>query len=189
MKVLLTTLLFLFAAFHQDAAVAGQPASRTYQDANRLFAKSQYEAALRAYQKALVDSSNAVSRGDIQSRIGDCYFRLQDYQKALESYRIALQNQNQAQRPPTQYWIGFCAFLLGRDAEAETEFLKIPELYPKSGMWVGTAWYWAGRAAERLGGKERATKHYRKAGGTGTSKQEKFAMKRAEKAKGENVGR
>ncbi len=107
------------------------------------------------------------------------FFSLADYQHALDAYRRALKEQKPVERAQTQYWIGFCAFLLGRDAEAVTEFLKIPESYPASGMWVGTAYYWAGRASERMGRKEQAAELYRKAGGKGTSTQERFAMKKA----------
>ncbi len=46
-------------------------------------------------------------------------------------------------------------------------------------MLVGTAYYWAGRASERMGRKDQAAELYRKAGGKGTSTQERFAMKKA----------
>jgi TolA-binding protein len=69
---------------------------------------------------------------------------------------------------------------MGSDAEAVAEFLKIPELYPSSGMWVGTAYYWAGRASERRGKTEEAAEYYRKAGGNGRSTQGRFALKKAE---------
>lgn len=151
--------------------------------ANRMFAEGKYSDALLAYQKVLAAPSDDVSTGDVHSRIGDCYFRLHDYRNALNAYRNALQNQKQSQRPPTQYWIGFCSFLLGNDKEAVAEFLKIPELYPSSGMWTSTAYYWAGRASERLGDKEQAVKYYRKAGGRGTSTEGRFAMKKAEALK------
>jgi TolA-binding protein len=70
---------------------------------------------------------------------------------------------------------------MGRNAEALSEFLKIPELYPDSGMWVSTAYYWAGRVCERMGEKELAADYFRKAGGSGKSPQGKFALKKAEK--------
>jgi tetratricopeptide (TPR) repeat protein len=79
----------------------------------------------------------------------------------------------------SQYWIAFCCLLMGNDAEAVTEFLKIPALYPSSGMWVGTAYYWAGRASERRGNTEDAAEYYRKAGGNGRSTQGRFALKKA----------
>jgi tetratricopeptide (TPR) repeat protein len=181
--MLLSTLLILFAVVHQSAAVAEQSGSRAYNDANRLFAGEKYADALLAYQSVIAIPSKEVSAGDVHSRIGDCYFRLQDYKSALNAYRIAVQNQKLSQRPPTQYWIGFCAFLLGNDDEAVTEFLKIPGLYPSSGMWVGTAYYWAGRASERMGRKEQAAEYYRKAGGNGKSTQGRFALKRADRIK------
>jgi TolA-binding protein len=103
-----------------------------------------------------------------------------NYSGALDAYRGAITSQKPADRPQTQYWIGFCCLMQGKDAEAVKEFLKIPENYPSEGRWVSTAYYWAGRASERLGRKEQAAEFYRKAGGSGTSTQERFAMKKAE---------
>jgi tetratricopeptide (TPR) repeat protein len=187
-KILLSTLLILFAFFGQSAALAEQPASRAYNNANKLFAQAKYTEALSAYQASLAIPANNVFAGDVHSRIGDCYFKLQDYKNALNSYRVALENQEPSQRPPTQYWIGFCAFLLGKNSEAVAEFLKIPELYPASGMWVGTAYYWAGRASERMGRKDLAAVYYKKAGGNGKSTQGRFAMKKAEGVGSVNPG-
>jgi hypothetical protein len=56
-------------------------------------------------------------------------------------------------------------------------------------MWVNTAFYWAGRASERMGRKEQAGEFYRKAGGNGKSVQGKFALKKAEAVKKEARGR
>jgi tetratricopeptide (TPR) repeat protein len=179
-KILLLALLILLAGVGQSSALSDMSASGVYNKGNKLFAEAKYAEALLAYQSALAGHSKDVSTGDVHSRIGDCYFRLQDYKNALKAYRSALQDQNQSQRAPTQYWIGFCTFLLGKDGEAVAEFLKIPELYPSSGMWIGTAYYWAGRASERMGRKEQAAEYYRKAGGNGKSTQGKFAMKKAE---------
>ncbi len=187
-KVLLSTLLILFAFFGQSEALAEHPASRAYNNANKLFAEAKYTEALHAYQSALSTPAKNVSAGDVHSRIGDCYFKLQDYKNALNSYRVSLENQKPSLRPPTQYWIGFCAFLLGNDNEAVAEFLKIPELYPASGMWVGTAYYWAGRASERMGRKDLAAEYYKKAGGNGKSTQGRFAMKKAEGVGSGNSG-
>lgn len=183
-KKLLTALLVLFAANGHSIVIASdQSASQGYRMANRMFAEGKYSDALLVYQRVLAAPSDEVATGDVHSRIGDCYFRLHDYRNALNAYRSALQNQKHSQRPPTQYWIGFCSFLLGNDKEAVAEFLKIPELYPSSGMWISTAYYWAGRASERMGDKEQAAEYYRKAGGKGTSIQGRFALKKAEAAK------
>jgi tetratricopeptide (TPR) repeat protein len=107
-----------------------------------------------------------------------------NYSGALDAYRGAIRNQKPADQPPTQYWIGFCCLMQGKDAEAVKEFLKIPESYPSEGMWVSTAYYWAGRASERMGKKEQAVEFYRKAGGNGKSTQERFAMKKADAVNG-----
>ena len=183
-KNLLIMLLILSAAVVQPHPAAGQPSSQAYAEADRMFVEGKYPEALQMYQSVLYAPPVNVRAGDVQSRIGDCYFRLQDYRNALQAYRSALPGQKLSQKPQTQYWIGFCSFLLGRDSDAVAEFLKIPELYPSSGMWVGTAYYWAGRASERMGRKEQAAEFYRKAGGKGKSTQEKFAMKKAEAIKG-----
>mgnify|MGYP001599880853 FL=1 len=187
-KILLLALLILLAAVGQSIALSNMTASVAYNRGNKLFATAKYADAILAYQSALDGHSKDVSAGDVHSRIGDCYFRLQDYRNALKAYRSALQSQNKSQRPPTQYWIGFCAFLLGKDGEAVAEFLKIPELYPSSGMWVGTAYYWAGRASERMGRKDLAAEFYRKAGGNGKSTQGRFAIKKAEAVRSTNSG-
>jgi tetratricopeptide (TPR) repeat protein len=183
-KVLFSVLLFLLIASFWSNAIAGQSASRDFLKAERLYAAGNYSDALLLYQGLLSKKSEPVQTGDVHSRIGDCYFKMGDYPNALQAYQRALEGQMSAQRPSTQYWIGFCSFLLGRDREAVAEFLKIPELYPDSGMWVITAYYWAGRASERMGLKEQAAEYYRKAGGKGKSTQGRFAIKKAEAVKG-----
>jgi tetratricopeptide (TPR) repeat protein len=165
-------------------AVSTAVAPRDYAAANRLFASGRFQDALSLYQQLLDSPPPNIQKSDILTRIGDSWFRLGSFQNALEAYRSALPGQQPSVRPETQYWIGFCCFLLGRDADAVMEFLKIPELYPRSGMWVGTAYYWAGRASERMGKKEEAASYYRKAGGSGSSTQAQFARKKAEAVKG-----
>lgn len=156
-----------------------------YAQANKLFTRGKYHEAISLYQALLASPSPDVSSGALYTRIADGYFRLGDYKQALDAYRSALKEQKQSERPPTQYWIGFCTFLLGRDAEAANEFLKIPRLYPDSGMWVSTGYYWAGRMCERMGKKELAAGYFRKAGGSGKSTEGRFALKRAEAVKGQ----
>ena len=161
-----------------DIAAAG-PADK----ADKLYSSAKYAEALPLYQ-ALLSSQNAgLPPGYIHSRIGDCYFRQADYRKAASAYRTALKSQDASRRPATQYWIGFCALLLGRNEEATAEFLKIPEQYPASGMWVSTAYYWAGKANERMGNRKQAVAYYRKAGGRGKTSQERYAIKKAEAVK------
>jgi tetratricopeptide (TPR) repeat protein len=175
------TLAFLSGPQPADSASA---ASREFSKANKLYGEGRFADALELYRGVLAKPSDDINPGDVYTRIGDSYFRLQDYRNALAAYRGALVKQKRSERAPTQYWIGFCTLLCGRDAEAVTEFLKIPEYYPSSGMWVGTAYYWAGRASERLGNKSQAAEYYRKAAGKGKSNQERFALKKAAEAKG-----
>jgi tetratricopeptide (TPR) repeat protein len=176
---LIIALLIFFALYGTSHSAVVQSVPPEYIKADLLFSQGRYTEAIRSYQAVLSSSSHTLSPGVLHTRIADSYFHLTDYQRALDAYRQALNKQKPAERAQTQYWIGFCTFLLGRDAEAVTEFLKIPESYPTSGMWVGTAYYWAGRASERMGRKEQAAELYRKAGGKGTSTQGRFAMKKA----------
>jgi len=162
---------------------SGQSAPQAYTKANQLFAQGYYREAISSYQLLLASPSRDLDRGFLHTRIADSYFHLTDYTHAIEAYRRALTVQKISEQAQTQYWIGFSALLLGRNDEAVVEFLKIPEAYPGSGMWVGTAYYWAGRASERMGRKEQAAAFYRKAGGSGKSTQERFAMKKAEGVK------
>ena len=178
-----TFFITLLLSFGPQQAVAASPKSQDYINANKMFAEGNYVDAIALYNWILVSPSGQIAQGDVYTRIGDSYFRLGDYQKAREAYSGALTKQKPAECPPTQYWIGFCSFLLGKDAEAVSDFLKIAELYPSSGMWVGTAYYWAGRASERMGKKDQAKEFYRKAGGKGKSTQERFALKKAEAVK------
>ena len=171
--------LIIFALYGTSHSAGVQRVPPEYVKADLLFSQGRYTEAIRSYEAVLSSSSHAISPGVLHTRIADSFFRLTDYQRALDAYRRALTDQRPADRAQTQYWIGFCTFLLGRDAEAVTEFLKIPESYPASGMWVGTAYYWAGRASERMGRKEQAAELYRKAGGKGTSTQGRFAIKKA----------
>jgi tetratricopeptide (TPR) repeat protein len=167
------------------AAIAAEPAaSRDLRDADRLYASGKYQEALVLYQKTLSAPPSGLTPGDINSKIGDAHFRLADYRNALDAYRKAVRDQRPADRAQTQYWIGFCCFLVGRDAEAIDELLKVPALYPDAKAWGTTAYYWAGRASERMGKKEQAAEYYRRAGGHGSSTQSKFARKKAEAARG-----
>ena len=181
-----TGLLLAAAAiivFSTAAPAAETASSGNYRAAERLFASGQYQEALVLYNKTLSSLPDNLSAGDINNKIGDTYFRLADYRNALDAYRKAIRDQRPSDRLQTQYWIGFCCYLVGRDAEAVDEFLKIPTLYPDAKAWGSTAYYWAGRASERMGKKEQAAEYYRKAGGSGRSTQGKFAQKKAEKLK------
>jgi tetratricopeptide (TPR) repeat protein len=171
-----------------STVIAAEPAfSDDLGKADKLFAAGKYQEALILYQKILPLPPANVTPGDINSKIGDTYFRLADYRNALEAYQRAIKDQRPADRPQTQYWIGFCSFLIGRDEIAITEFLKVPTLYPDAKAWGSTSYYWAGRASERLGKKEQAAEYYRKAGGSGKTTQSKFAQKKAEAVKGTNA--
>ncbi len=172
--------LMVFLLYGQLLASDVTSASQEYHTANKLFASGQFYDALSLYQRILSVPPRGVPVSDIQTRIGDSYFRLGYFKNALDAYRVALKDQKDSERPVTQYWIGFCCFLLGNDPEAVSEFLKIPALYPASGMWVATAYYWAGRASERMGDAEDAAAYYRKAGGSGKSTEGRFALKKAE---------
>ena len=181
-KIIIVSLIFVVSCGLPHAASA-QSGPREYIKADKMFSQGRYPDAIRLYQAVLSSPSRTVSPGILHTRIADSYFRLTDYPRALDAYRQALKYQKPAEQAQTQYWIGFCVLLLGRNAEAVTEFLKIPENYPTSGMLVGTAYYWAGRASERMGRKDQAAELYRKAGGKGTSLQERFAIKRADAVK------
>lgn len=171
------------ALFSITVTMAGSVPSSDYSTAERLFTSGQYREALPFYQRSLSALPASHTPGDVYSRIGDAYFRLADYGNALEAYRRAIKDQRPADRPQTQYWIGFCCFLVGRDTDAVEELLKVPALYPDARAWGSTSYYWAGRASERMGKKEQAAEYYRKAGGSGKSTQGKFAQKKAEAVK------
>lgn len=182
-KSLLISLLIVLMPLSLLQASDSRSASQEYRTANELFASAQFREALSLYQRLVLAPPEGIALSDIHTRIGDSWFRLGYFKNALGAYRAALQLQNDAERPSTQYWIGFCCFLLGKNAEAKNEFLKIPALYPGSGMWVGTAYYWAARVCERMGQKGEAAEYYRRAGGNGKSTQGKFALKKAETVK------
>jgi tetratricopeptide (TPR) repeat protein len=173
----------LFLSYCPSHASEIRSPAQEYRAANKLFAAARYKDAIPLYRRILASPPERVSLGDIYTRIGDSYFHLGDYQNALSAYRSALESQKDAERPATQYWIAFCCFLMGNDEDAVTEFLKIPDHYPSSGMWIGTAYYWAGRASERRGKIEEAAEYYRMAGGNGRSTQGLFALKKAEAMK------
>lgn len=183
MKKTAGTLLFILLLWAGIAGAAhGRPSD--YHRAGELFSSRQYEKALILYRRALVSPPAGVPAGDIHTKIGDSHFRLGSYQSALAAFREANKDPRTSDRARVQYWIGFCCFLIGRDAEAVQELLKVPGQYPNAGMWVSTAYYWAGKASERMGRSDQAVEYYKKAGGNGKSKQGKFAMKKAEAAKG-----
>lgn len=184
MKRAIFTAVALLVIVGSFSFAAPAVSSIDYRTAEKLFASGNYREALPLYQKALLAPPERLSPGDIHGRIGDSYFRLADYRRALDSYRRAVRDQRPEDRAQTQYWIGFCCFLVGRDAEAVDEFLKVPALYPDATAWATTSYYWAGRASERMGKREQAAAYYRKAGGAGKSTQGTFAKKKAESVKG-----
>ena len=184
-SLLAVLLLVLFPAGALQAA--GSLSEGTYRSANKLFAEARYEEAISLYRDVLANPPKNVTVADIHTKIGDSYFGMNAYKNALGAYRQALEVQHPEKKPESQYWVAFCTFLTGRDREAVEEFLKIPALYPDSGRWVSTAYYWAGRASERMGEKDQAAAYYKKAGGNGKSVQGRHAMKRAEKVKGSNT--
>lgn len=183
-KALVLLILAAFLPCGATFASSEAAAVNNYKKANALFSSAHYKEALPLYESILSSSSEKVPAGDVYCRIGDSHYRLGSYQNAIYAYQSALAGQARAAQPGTRYWIGFCYFLLGRHDQAVTEFLKIPELYPEAGMWVGTAYYWAGRSCEQQGRKDQALQYYKKAGGNGKSTQGRFAMKKAEKMKG-----
>lgn len=174
--IILSVLFFLHDLSHAATAV------QEYHKANKLFTAGNYSKAITLYQSLLAAPPRGVATSVLHTRIADCYFRLEDYRNARESYRKALTEQDETDRPATQYWIGFSTLLMGKDAEALDEFLKIPEHYPDSGMWVSTAYYWAGRVCDRMGKKKQAKDYFRKAGGRGKSAQERFALEKSKAA-------
>jgi len=182
-KSLWILFLIMLLPYGPSHASNTSSASRDFRTANDLFASARFQDALSLYQKLLASPPRGVTVNDIHTRIGDSYFRLGSFDRALDAYRSALKGQKVSGQPETRYWIGLCCFLLGRNADAVNEFLIIPERYPRSGMWVGTAYYWAGRASERMGKTEAAAQYYRKAGGNGRSTQGKFALEKAEAVK------
>jgi tetratricopeptide (TPR) repeat protein len=183
-KSVLVLIIVVVAMSGSPAGAAEKRSAPEFRTASGLCAKGKYGDALALYRKMLASPPPGVAAGDIQSRIGDVYFRIGDFGNALNSYRKALGDPLLADRPQTQYWVGFCCFLTGRDAEAVAELLKVPALYPDAKAWGTTAYYWAGRASERMGKKAQAAEFYRKAGGKGGTTQGKFALKKAEKLNG-----
>ena len=177
-----TLLLILFLSAGTAGVVIARPVS-DFQRANALFSSQKYEEALTLYQRALITPPAGVPAGDIHTKIGDSHFRLGSFGSALAAFREAGKDRAVSDPARVQYWIGFCCFLTGQDADAVQELLKVPQRYPNAGMWVSTAYYWAGKASERMGMKAQAVEYYKKAGGTGKSKQGKFAMKKAEAAR------
>jgi tetratricopeptide (TPR) repeat protein len=184
LPIFVLTIVLGFSLSYPPGIEAAATASKEYKKAEKLFTARKYREAIELYKRVLAAPPDDVSPADVHTRIADGYFQLGDFKSALASYRNTLREQTRAERPMTQYWVGFCCFLTGRDEEAVRELLKIPELYPDSGMLVATAYYWAGRASERMGKKEQAAEFYRKAGGNGKSTQGRHAMRRAEAVKG-----
>lgn len=182
MKKLLIGLCFSTILIVSHVCLAAS-AQQDFKKANNLFAKKNYKEAIGLYQELLSEPSCPISTGVLHTRLADSYFKIQDYVNARTSYQNALQVlKDDKERASTQYWIGFCTLLMGKNDEAVEEFLKIPRLYADSGMWVSTAYYWVARVYERSGKKELAAEYFRKAAaGNANSTQGEFALKKAEK--------
>ncbi len=186
-KRLLILSLMVVVANSVALASAAPSSLQEFRDAEKMFVSGRFHEAIPVYRKLLVSLPTGVASSTIKTRIADSYFGLGLFRDALESYRSAIKEQAEPEQAQTQYWIGFSCFLLGRHSEAVAEFLKIPEQHPSSGMWVGTAYYWAGKVSERMGKKGEAAAYYRKAGSGGKSVQGRFALKKAEAVTGEKT--
>ena len=182
-KSLFVAFLFLFVLHGLAHGSGSQPGMKEYRKANKLFSAGRYQDAIRGYKQTLNYQPDGIPASEIYTKIADSYFHSGNFKGALAAYKNALRHQERSERVETQYWIGFCTLLIGRDAEAVREFMKIPEFYPDAGMWVATAYYWAGRASERMGNKDDAAWYYNKASGVGKSAQGRHARKRAENVK------
>jgi len=182
-KALVILLLVMALPCGRSFASSETSSANNYQQANGLLASKRYQEAIPLFKSTLANPLQKVPVSDVYTRIGHSYYGLGLYQNAIEAYQAALSGQDREAQPGTRYWIGFCYFLLGQDEQATREFLLIPELYPTAGMWVGTAYYWAGRSCERRGLKNKAAEYYKKAGGKGKSTQGRFAIKKAEEVK------
>jgi len=182
LKRLIAVFIMLLTVF-LGSTVYAFTADQKYDRANQQFEKGNYAYSIRIYQSLLADPHCNIAPSVLYTHIADGYFKLEDYQNALNAYRKALITQRKSEKPATQYWIGFSMLMLGKRVDAVNEFLKIPALYPDSGMWVSTAYYWAARVCEQMGKKELAAKYFSKAGGSGRSAQEQFALEKAQKAK------
>lgn len=163
-------------ALHGTFLPIASAATSEFRRANQLLSEAAYTEALSLYQQAAGLRENKDVLGKIFTRIGDCHFNLGEYSSAQHAYQSALKYQRLPERAQTHYWIGFSALMGGDNNSAAREFLKIPEQHPKSGMWVSTAWYWAGRAYERMGNATRAAECYQKAAGRGKGVQGQFAL-------------
>lgn len=181
-RLFLSSFFSLFLFFSSASGADFTPV-RDIRTADALAASQKYKEALSMYRDALASLPKSASASSVHLKMADIYFKLGEFKNALASYRTAILDPALSDKPQTQYWIGFCCFLIGRDAEAVDEFLKITSLYPEAKAWGATAYYWAGRASERMGKKEQAAEYYRRAGGNGKTIQGKFALKKIEKLK------
>jgi tetratricopeptide (TPR) repeat protein len=184
-KTLLLILIMLglpFGVLHGASAPSASTADQI-KSADALMGRRNFRAALPLYQSAVNKSPDSTILAELYTRIGDCSFQLGLYENAVNSYWKALPLAHADAQPEIRYWIGFCSFLMGKNEQAVKEFLAIPQLHPQAGIWISTAYYWAGRASERLGQKEEAGRYYKKAGGNGRSKQGRYALQKADALK------
>jgi TolA-binding protein len=128
--------------------------------------------AVEEYKKLIRQYSSGRFTQECRARIGTCFRAIKDYRSAIKEYQAVLLVQKPDDIPAeSQFWLGWCEFLIDNYDNAKKEFKEVIKNYPENKKEVASAYFGLGSVHEKIadneGGEgpyvERYTKEYKKA--------------------------
>jgi len=123
MKVALCFFLILLPALG-----SAQPGRRKVSEGNRAYAEKRFDAALDAYQDALIEDARAPV---IHYNLGAALYQKKDYEKALESYDRVFETDDPLFQSRAHYNLGNTLYRAGRLQEAIQAYEEALKLNPE----------------------------------------------------------
>jgi tetratricopeptide (TPR) repeat protein len=119
-----------------------------------------YDAALDCYRRLLEGYPSQSDAAELLAQIAYCQHELGQFEASIATYRRVMPELPEDERGYAQFWVADGYAQMGRHAEAASEFLRIPFLYPKLGELPVTAELKAGEAYEQAGDLDAARQLY-----------------------------
>ncbi|MBA2123539.1 hypothetical protein B9J78_01120 [bacterium Unc6] len=147
-----------------------------------LVEKDNDEEAIKILSGHLKKYPEAYMSSILWQRLGDVYNAQKSYTQAIASYRKAQENAEEAFLPQIHFSIGTCYEEMGKVAEAVTEYLRIPYLFPENLSWKIKAYLRVAKILEYEQKTDDALKLYKNVVNENVP-ESKFAQERIEKIK------
>jgi tetratricopeptide (TPR) repeat protein len=138
--------LFILIFNLLTVAVKGQDGTSVLKFANKLFAETNYNQALKEYQRYLF-FNHGEKNNPVYEKIADCFFSLKKYENALEYYEHAFfQYTNDSLKNEMIFRKVNCLLLTARYINSFTELFSISDtlkgyFYMKKNFYMGAAYF------------------------------------------------